>query len=573
MQPIEFADKYLGEYQIKDDEINPKHCPFCGPNKKTSNQYKFYLNKNEGTYVCHRENKCGAKGSFNDLLKHFNLKGDGNQNTEKKYKKPKVKTVELSKKVKDYISKRGISRKVLNNHNVKEKNGNIAFEYYHNKQLVLVKYRNLRKGDNKKYWQEGGGKPVLWEIDKIDTDKSVIITEGEFDKLALHQSGFDNVVSVPFGSNNFKWVDFCWDKLEKIDEIIIWPDNDDAGLKMKNELLKRLGEWRCKVVKSRYPDVNVHLHKKGEQSVKKAVKNAEEIPVKRLLQLHEIEEFDPTKIESIKSNIPLINKYLGGYMMGMVSIWTGTNGSGKSTFLNYESINSISQGFPTAIATGELPHWLTRYWLELQAAGPYHIESKMDEVREELSFYVPKENKQKIRTWAKKKLFIYDSFDSLKVNDIIETFTGAAMRYGVKNFIVDNLMIVNYEGSQKYKYDKQSEFVRRMKDFARKYEAHVHIVAHPRKPKGDVITKEDIAGLYEITNQADNVLALHRLDDKKRKALGIKEQDAESAASVFKGRIYGEQGYIIPLGFDKTCKRFAQYSVEDYDKKFGWEDY
>lgn len=574
MKPIDLADRHLGEYKIKSGEINPKHCPFCGPNQKSDNQYKFFLNREEGTYKCHRENKCSAEGSFKDLLSKFNISEGYNtsykKHTKKRYKKPQTETTELSKKVEDYILKRGISKKVINEHCIKEKDGNIAFEYYHDGELVLIKYRTASK--NKKYWQDGGGKPVLWEIDKINTDKPLIITEGEFDKLALHQAGFKNVVSVPFGSNNLDWIELCWDTLDELEEVIIWHDNDDAGHKMKDEVIKRLGEWRCKVVKSPYIDINIHLYKEGEESVVEAVKKAEEIPIKRLLQLHEIEEFDPAKIKSIQSNVPLVNKFLGGYMMGMVTIWTGTNGSGKSTFIDQEVVNAIGQSFPTCLVTGELPHWLTRYWLELQAAGPNHIEANWDEVRDELSYYVKKEYKKKIREWAKSKLFIYDSFDSLNVDDITETFTAAARRYGAKHFIVDNLMIINFDCGAREKYNEQSKFVSRMKDFARKYEAHVHIVAHPRKPKGDVITKEDVAGLYEITNLADNVIAVHRLNDKKRKALNIKEPEVENALSIFKGRIYGMQDIVIKLDFDKTCKRFAQFNVKDFDKKYGWEE-
>ena len=588
--PQEFADQYLGEYRIKNDEMNFRHCPFCGPNTKKDNQFKFYMNMETGAYKCYRMNSCGEEGGFLDIKQKYGVEDDYNSDNfdrpktkvkkKKEYKKQTDDTKELqSDVVLDYIKRRGISIETAKDNNVKEAvdyKGKpcIAFEYYENGKRVLIKYRNLGKGKEKSYWQAGGGKPVLYGIDDIDLGKTVVITEGEFDKLAINEAGESNVVSVPFGSNNMQWIEENFDKLEKVDSFILWTDNDEAGQKMQNEILKRLGRDRCFIAKGEYKDANVEFFKDGPEKIQQILNNAEPVPVQRLVDVKDIEEFDPTQIETIKSNIPLINKYLGGYMMGAVTIWTGSNGSGKSTLINQEVLQAIDEGFGTVLLTGELPNWLARYWLELQAAGPKHIEPKYDNVREKQTYYVKKEPKEKIRNWfSNNMLRIYDSIESLKVDDIKETFIEAAKRYGIKNFVVDNLMIVNYNATYQEKYNKQSQFVAAMKEFAKNYDVHVHIVAHPRKPKDKVITKEDIAGLYEITNLVDNVIGIHRVTDKNRKALGIDPaDDTENILEIFKGRIYGMQDIRIKLGFNEDCKRFAQRDINDFRKSYGWEE-
>jgi len=572
--PQEFADQYLGQYKIKGEEMNFKHCPFCGPNRKSDNQYKFYMNMETGAYKCYREKHCGVEGGFLDIKQKYNVVDDDYKprKRKKEYKKPSSDTIELqSKKVIEYIQKRKISIDTAKNHNVKEKNGNIAFEYYQNGERVLIKYRTASK--DKSYWQDGGGKPVLWDIDNVDTSKELIITEGEFDKLAINEAGIDNVVSVPFGASNLEWIDENYDTLQEIDNIVLWTDNDEAGEKMKKKLLKRLGRDRCMVVDTKYKDANIALYKEGKEKIKEIIDNAELVPVQRLIDVKDIEEFDPTEIESIKSNIPLINKYIGGYMMGAVTIWTGINGSGKSTILNQEVLQAVDEYFGTVLLTGELPNWLTRYWLELQAAGPKYVKSKYDEVREKESYYVGKEEKEKIRDWLSGNMLrIYDSIESLKVDDIKETFLDAAKRYGIKNFVVDNLMIVNYESSYKEKFNKQSEFIQAMKDFAKNYNVHVHIVAHPRKPKETLITKHDISGLSDITNRVDNVIGIHRVTDKNRKALGLNEDtQVQNILEIFKNRIYGMQDIRIKLDFDVKSKRFKQMGI-DKVKKYGWEE-
>ena len=574
--PKELADKVLGEYRIKGNEINVKECPFCKP-QSNDNLWKFYVNLETGVYDCKRKNKCNASGSFYELCKFFNLedkinKNDYTKTTKKKevYKKPKVELENIkSKVIKKYLKARDLSKKTIDYCDLKEKDNKIVFEYYQNNELVMIKYRTLK---GKKIWKEKGGKPVLWQMDKCNTDQPLVITEGEFDTMAIIESGIKNVASVPMGNSNTKWIENCWDFIEQFKKIIIWPDNDQAGKKMQKEIIKRLGRWRCYIVNSDYKDANEHLHNEGKKSVKKAINNCEGVPIKRLLQLKDIETFDPTDIESIKSNIPLVNKYMGGYMMGMLSIWTGTNGSGKSTFINQESLSAIDQNYGTCIVSGELPHWMIRYWLELQACGA-EVEIKYDEIREEESYFVPEKQKKKIRKWAEDRLFIYDSFDSLKTHDILEVFENAAKRYNVKQFIVDNLMVVNYDRNDRSsKYDKQGQFVSLMKEFAMKYNAHVHVVAHPRKTDG-IVKKEDVAGLYEITNFADNVICIHRVTQDNADCFSEDEREAENILDIFKSRIYGRQNLSVRLDFEESCKRFYQYGNEnDLFREYGWKE-
>ena len=562
MDPIELAGKYLGEYKIRENEINVKKCPFCKPQKK-DNYWKFFLNKNEGIYYCHRQNNCGVKGSFQDLLKHF---GQIDMEIE-------VENKEISDKIYKYFKARGIDNDIISSHNIKTgKNGNIAFEYYYQDSLVLVKYRNFQKGKEKKYWQEGGGRNVLWEIDNTNPELPLLITEGEIDKLALHQAGLCNIVSVPFGSSNFKWVDECWEELEEFDEIVICPDNDNAGEKFADECVRRLGEWRCRVAEiEKYSDINEVLHFEGAGEIRQLIENAEEVGMDCWLDLSEIEEFDLSDVPFVKSSIPLINKYMRGYRAGELTIWTGVNGSGKSTFILQEALESVEEEGKVALITGEMQPGITRYILELQAAGTDNIEAEFDSVRDELKYYTPKEIKGRIREWAEGEMKIYKNFEGLEVDKIRNKMTGAVRRYGCFSFVVDNLMKVNYKCSYQEKWNKQSQFVDWCKDFAQRYGVHVHVVAHPRKPKGDVVTKEDVAGLYEVTNIADNVICVHRTNKSKiLKALKIEKKETKGALEIWKNRMLGKEDKIIPLMFDESCRRFWQYGQEN-NKEYGWE--
>ena len=575
MNPIELADLKLSEYKLRNGEVIAKSCPFCNPHLK-DNLYKFYMNQQTGAFKCYRENNCGQTGSFYDLLKHFGLEDkfefedDLENDYQKSYKKPEPIKEQPVGKVAEYLDLRCISEETWRSEDIKEKDGNIAFEYYHNDELVLVKYRTANK--DKKYWQDGGGKPVLWGIDDIDNDQPVVICEGELDRLAIIEAGYDNVVSVPFGTNNLKWIKECWQELEGVDEFIIWADNDEAGHKMEEEVIKRLGEHRCKRVDVDSNDANLMLYKEGGQAVIEAIESSEGIPIEEFKQLHEVEQFDPSQIPKVKSKIPMVNKYFGGYMEGMVTIWTGTNGSGKSTFLNGEILESVDQDKPISVVSGELPNSMLRYWLELQAAGPDRVKSKYDRVRDEQSYYAGQEDKLKIRDWAKDKLFLYDDYASLAPIDILDKFKRSRMRYNCRNFVVDNLMILDYEGGYRDKYSKQAQFIKDCKRFAKRYDSHVHIVAHPRKNDG-IIKKDDIAGLYEVSNLVDNVAGIMRVNDETKKELPEEAHHADNILMLFKSRLYGQENIMIKLMFDEPSKRFFQYGDNNgKSKDYGWVD-
>lgn len=85
-------------------------------------------------------------------------------------------------------------------------------------------------------------------MDKIDVTKPLLICEGEIDSLAAIEAGFTNAVSVPFGANNYNWIEYNFEWLEQFEKIIIWSHSDDAGERMRREAVPRLGEYRCYVV-------------------------------------------------------------------------------------------------------------------------------------------------------------------------------------------------------------------------------------------------------------------------------------------------------------------------------------
>jgi twinkle protein len=283
-----------------------------------------------------------------------------------------------------------------------------------------------------------------------------------------------------------------------------------------------------------------------------------------MTRLADVKAFDYASTVRVRSSIRAVNEIMGGYMMGQFTIWTGMNSSGKSTLLGQEMLEAVNQGFPVCAYSGELPAPVFRYWIDLQAAGPDNLEMKFDSIKNTEIAYPKREAVTKIRNWYKDLFFLYDSYGTVNEDSLFEVFEYAVMRYGCRVFMIDNLMTTCFAGSEKDFYRKQSEFVNRVARFSQQFDVHIHLVAHPRKTTGR-LTKMDVAGTGDITNRADNVLSVHRLNKDEREEFGC-----DSLLEIFKNRFSGQQDIEIRLNFDPSCKRFTM-KTDVRVKKYGWE--
>ena len=118
--------------------------------------------------------------------------------------------------------------------------GNIVFNYYDtNDVLTMVKYRPSKSIDKSageiKTWcqKDADTTPLLFNMNRINTSKPLLITEGEIDCASAIEAGNLNTVSVPLGAGNLHWIEENWDWLDMFDSIIIWSDNDASGEKMR----------------------------------------------------------------------------------------------------------------------------------------------------------------------------------------------------------------------------------------------------------------------------------------------------------------------------------------------------
>lgn len=530
-------------------------CFSCGQSYDIFNHYQQYYN-------------LSFLEALKSIVRDFNLNIDVIINkSDRKPKKSPTKHENYNKNILTYCEKRNISKNTIDYVGVKENNNCVVFEYRNELGEHLAnKYRKTKKSEGPKMWfEKGTNVNTLFNMDKVNLSETLLITEGEFDCLSAIESGFKNAVSIPSGVNSTnEWITSNWTFIEQFEEIIIWFDNDEPGIKGAREVFNRLPNASVKIVRCEVAnDINELLHKYGKLAVLKQIEKASTPTLEGVATLDMIEDFDVHEAETLKTGIDYIDDKLVGMVFGSLNVLSGRNGSGKSTILNQIYIaEAIAQGYKTFLFSGELIGGNIKYWLLQTLAN-----------EEQFAEYTAKDGhkykkvtiqaKEKIINDMKDRFFLYDS-DDYRIEAIIEKMTILAKRYGVRVFVIDNLMTI--ESSVKDKYEAETDVVKKLKNFAKKYNALVHLVAHPRKSMNDEIEKDDVAGSANITNLADYVTTISRAKDD--------EVEYDAVLKILKNRHTGVN-VGKKLMFDIDRKRFfSSENGKELNKRYLdlWEE-
>lgn len=576
---------YLGQYKEKENEIIPTYCPFCHGGQHRDKE-TFAINKDTGAYNCMR-GSCNKTGNLITLGRHLgvDIVSEGQSyfreyRKKKIYKKPEKAYENLSQNVIDYFKIRGISEETLIKNKVtSDSQGNVVFNYYFNGELVFVKYKLARKPKKheNKSWREADTRPILYGMDDCDNKKPLIIIEGEPDKLVLNECGIENVVSIPSGTNDFTWIDECWEWLESFAEIIIWGDNDSAGKGFQQESIARLDDWKLKVVKCEYKDANEMLYRvskaksveEAKQEIREQVENATEIKKEYITNLANVKRKDYRNVTAISTGFQEVDTLIGGMYGGMLVVWTGYNGSGKSTMLSNIILNGVNEGHRAFVYSGELPKEDFKEWMDLQLLGSEYATTYMCPVKKR-AIPIPNEKYYKyLDDFYDEKVYLFDTADYATDKTIISAMKYMAKREGIKVFVIDNMLTMNITESGDNN-EKQAKLIMKLKWFARTYNAVVHLVAHPRKPAiGQVrVDKYSVSGTANISNLADRVIGFHRLTAKEKEDNELYSH-YNNALIVFKDRKFGVFDEEVLFKFDYFSKRYYT-NADEKAKEYLW---
>jgi len=224
---------------------------------------------------------------------------------------------------------------------------------------------------------------------------------------------------------------------------------------------------------------------------------------KKWLCTKDVKKIDLSQLEMIHTGFYELDKAIKGLILGEVTIVSGSNSSGKSSWLNCVMLNARNFGYKTALWSGELPKEMLVAWLQMAAAGNHVEKSKYND-----GYYVPNAVIEKIDRWLDGWFYLYNNEYGNKWEQIFKDME-ELIKADVKLFILDNLFSLDIDLFEGDNNKKQKDLVMQICRFAKHNNVHIVLVAHPRKSMA-FLRKDDISGTSDIGNAADNIFIVHR---------------------------------------------------------------
>lgn len=518
-------------------------CPKCHDGRKNKHDKSLSVNITTGEWNCHN---CGWHGNVRSMERKRDIK---------KYEKPNsdvLKGAELKEKAVEWFNKRGVSRGTLDKFMIfckeewmpqtNKKENCICFPYFRDGEMVNVKYRDAFK--DFKLCKDA--ELIFYNLSSIGEKKFCIVTEGEIDCMSVYEAGYgcepvaneDGVqtneqyskwctVSVPNGaskgSQRLDYLDNCADWFMGLHEIVVATDNDEAGINLRDELIRRLGVERCKVIsypleevvpvenrKRRCKDLNEVLQYLGKEVVINCIENAEFIPVDGVYYLDDIFS---SMLDNFRKGVQLAPTTRFGEMdeyfrwkKGEINLFTGYGNHGKTFFvLQLMLTKSIYDGWKWAVFCPEnypandfyddLIEMYVGKWLKEMSEQEYIDACLFIDLH---IFYVYPE-------------------DEHDMNSINEKFRHLVLKKGIDGVLIDPF---NQLDSNQKAYQREdqylSEVLKDTKRFALLNNISYNIVAHPKNPSYNqdkslpIVDMYDIAGGAMWGNKADNIISYYR---------------------------------------------------------------
>ena len=492
-----FAIDVFNQHNL-DTKATQGVCPWADEHRKPENRKKKCSSYDweRGLGTCHNCNKTYQ-------LHTYKRKGE----SAREYVKPDFSTKTHkapSSKVVEWFKTRGISQKTLEDLNVSEgpefmpqtgkSENTIKFNYFMGGDLINIKYRDGRK--NFKLFK--GAEKVFYNIDSIVGYDTCVIVEGEMDVLAYHEAGITNVISVPNGAtlnhNNLDYLDNCIDYFEDKEKVILAVDQDDAGVALQNELIRRLGAEVCYLTNFvDCKDANEYLLKYGKEDLAKTIKDCRPVPLENVTTFkdieHEVTDFVQHGFKKgFQVGLNNFDNIFSTYTGQFITV-TGIPSSGKSDFVDQMCVGyNQNYGWKTAFASPE------------NAPTFLHAHKLMRKVWQDM----PRKSDIGTAKWKQVAEHVNDNFffidmEKYTLETVLRKGAELVKRKGIKCLVIDpfnKIRDVDCKTEDVNRYTM--EYLTKIETFAKKFDVLVFIVAHPTKMYKDSNGKIEEPTMYNI---------------------------------------------------------------------------
>lgn len=474
-------------------------CPQCDSRRTDKTDKSLIYDHNNGYGKCFY---CEAL-----LFNPENDKLNKRQNIEYKRPKQEIDTI-YSDNLISWLQSRKISEITARSLYVTEEKyyqpalkaevNNICFNYYKEHKLVNKKFRSA----DKKFTQIAGAEVIFYNLNTCIGTDEIIITEGEIDVLSLYECGIRNAISVPNGANNNDdyWVN-SESFIKDIKSFIIATDNDEKGIKLRDDIVQRLGKYRCKYIEWDKKDANDDLIEFGKEHVIGKIKNAKSFPVTGVLTAENLrdEVFQlyrdglPKTIKPLQKRWDEVNKIFS-VMFGQLTVVTGIPSHGKSSVIDDYVISLVNDLNLKAswFSPEHNPKGIHQSTFARKVIGKkFWGEGRMTEL--ELDKYIK---------WANERLYITNQDNDIPTWDwLFERMKEQVLIYGINIFVIDAFNKVILPNGGKGEIDL---VLTKLTSFCIRHNVLIFLIVHPTKMrKNDKTGKYEIPNLYDCSGSSD----------------------------------------------------------------------
>lgn len=393
----------------------------------------------------------------------------------------------------------------------------LCFNYFDGDVLVNVKYRSAAKH----FKMVTGAELIPYNVNAIIGTPECIVTEGELDAASFIAIGRTDTVSVPSGANaNLTWLDrFVETHFEDKRLIYIAVDTDPAGMRLREELVRRFGPERCRIV-SYGPDckdANEHLQKYGAESLRIALEQAAEIPLTGIFTASDYKDelralYENGSGPGADSGWEEFDKICTFELKRLV-VGSGIPGAGKSEWID-ELVLRLC-----------LRHdWRVGYFSPENTPPEYHYRKLIEKItgkRFQQGCGMNDTLMSQAMDYLDQRVCHFVPEEDFTADHILAKAKEMVARRGIRIFVADPLSRFDQKlqpGQTELQYI--SNLLNRLSNFAVRHQCLVILVAHPRKMNRNAITGRtprpemyDINGSSDFYNKADYGLVVDRDDE------------------------------------------------------------
>lgn len=546
-------------------------CPKCSSTRKKKNDKCMSVFWDTGLGQC---NHCGETIQLHTYKSKTEVIV---------YEKPKEVKESLSEKVKTYFKSRAISDETIKHFRVgqgsewmpqtKKEENCILFNYFYDNQIINIKYRD----GNKNFKLYKGAEKILYNLDSIKGNDFVVFVEGEFDAMSVHEAGISSVVSVPNGFNlkgniSLDYLDGYAHLFQDLKKIIIAVDNDEAGRKGQEELVRRFGSDVCELVDfGDCKDANGYLIRYGKDKLKELIENSKPVKIEGVFYLNDVKA---SMLDSYKNGqkrgsttyIPELDK-AWTWREGETTIWTGYQNEGKSLMLNQLcAIRAYWEDAKVAVFSPEnMP--LDDFYNDIiemyigKSCDPYYSNN-----------YMTKEEYAEGMEFVNENFFLIYPEKDFTIESIFERTRYLVKTKGIRTLIIDPYNTVEHKMRAGEREDLYiSRFMAQLKRNNIEQGISTHLVAHqltPRKNEkdGNRYYKPDlnsIKGGGTFADKADNVNFVWRPN----RAIDFRDREVIfGSQKIKKQKLVGIPQDVPDITFDVRQNRYLFNGITPFTK-------